>query len=592
VVGPPVGTPAIEDNESTPRSRNNEYIDVSGVFGIAASNIEERTSAYRRQLDSTPVHFENCQGVPHGGVLFLVPFLVETGLLTFKNHYKELDKGYYYIEYIVMLLSFMYLCRIKNPERLKNISAGEFGKLMGLDRVPEAKCLRKKIKQISGQRKSTQWNMALARDWSGREENEFYYIDGHVQVYHGYKATLGKKHVSRQKLCLPGIQEFWVNNADGMPYFYVTGQVNEKLQEMIRDHIIGDLLHNMPGKYSGQQLSADPDLPRFTIVFDREAYSPVFFKSLWDGHRIAVITYRKNVKDKWPEEVFADFRAEVDQNTVEMKLAERPVVLNGVEMREIRSLSEDGHQSSVITTNRKLSLTMVAVYMFARWAQENFFRYLRQDYDFDRLLQYAVGQLDSDIIVNNPEYNKLCYFIKKTREKINRRKAALYDLKQKNADGELDNTGQYQAGQIKAQKELDSLLGEEQQLLDKRSGMPSTIKIKDMPESSRYNTLQIEGKHFQNILKMICYRAETSMANLLAPFVKKSIAEKRTFVKNIIKTTADLQVDGENEKLIVLLYSQATPRANEMVNNICELLNQTETIYPGTNLKLFYKLAN
>jgi hypothetical protein len=582
----------VENKESTPRGRNNEYVDVSRVFGIAASNIEERTSAYRGELDATPVNFENCQGVAHGGVLFLVPFLLVTGLFTFKNHYKELDKGYYYIEFVVVLLSFMYLCRIKNPEQLKSISAGEFGKVMGLDRVPEAKCLRKKIKQISDQGKSAQWNMALAHDWSSREENEFYYIDGHVQVYHGHKAILGKKHVSRQKLCLPGIQEFWVNNADGMPYFYVTGQVNEKLQEMIKDHIIGELLHNMPAKYTGQQLLDDPDLPRFTIVFDREAYSPAFFKSLWDDHRIAVITYRKNVKDRWEEDAFADFNADVDQNMVQMKLAERPVVLNGVEMREIRELSEDGHQSSVITTNRKLSLMMVAIYMFARWAQENFFRYLRQDYDFDRLLQYAIGQLDSDIIVNHPGYSKLCYLIKKIREKINRRKAVLYDLKQKNADGDLDKTSQYQANLIKSQKELDELLEEEEELLRKRSEMPSTIKIKDMPESSRYNTLQIESKHFQNILKMICYRAETSMANLLAPFVKKSINEKRTFVKNIIKSTVDLQVDKENEKLIVSLYSQATPRANEMVNNICDLLNQTETVYPGTNLKLFYKLAN
>lgn len=129
----------------------------------------------------------------------------------------------------------MYLCRIKNPEQLSAINPGEFGKLLGLDRIPEAKCLRKKLKDIGNQQKSSEWNMELAKEWSSGEQNEFYYIDSHVQVYHGHQAHLGKKYVSRQKLCLPGVQEFWVNNADGMPYFYVCGQVNEKLQQMIEE---------------------------------------------------------------------------------------------------------------------------------------------------------------------------------------------------------------------------------------------------------------------------------------------------------------------------------------------------------------------
>jgi len=94
----------------------------------------------------------------------------------------------------------MYLRRIKNPEQLKYYSPGEFGKLMGLDRIPEAKCLRGKIKEICYQEKSRQWNMSLARKWSTEEKNEFYYIDGHVQVYTGYKANLGKKHVARQSI--------------------------------------------------------------------------------------------------------------------------------------------------------------------------------------------------------------------------------------------------------------------------------------------------------------------------------------------------------------------------------------------------------
>lgn len=75
--------------------------------------------------------------------------------------------------------------------------------------------------------------------------------------------------------------EFWVNNADGLPYFYITGEVNEKLQEVITTQLAPQLLELTDGKVSQEELTADEFLPRFSIVFDREAYSPSFFKHLF-----------------------------------------------------------------------------------------------------------------------------------------------------------------------------------------------------------------------------------------------------------------------------------------------------------------------
>lgn len=522
--------------------------------------------------------------------MFLLPFLEQAGLFSFRNHYDELNDGYYYIDCIILFLAFMYLRRIKNPEQLKYYNPGEFGKIMGLDRVPETKCLRKKLKEICAQKRSQKWNMALANQWSATEDNEFYYIDGHVQVYTGYKAKLGKKHVSRQKLCLPGMQEFWVNNKNGMPYFYVTGQVNEKLLEMLEKEIIPRLLHEMPSKYTQQELEKDPELPRFTIVFDREAYSPVFFQKLWDQHQIAVITYRKNVTDSWDEKDFREYTIDIEGNQTKMELCEKPVELNNVPMREIRRLSA-GHQTSVITTNKKLSITMVAIYMFSRWTQENFFKYLRQDYDFDRLLQYAVEQIDKEFIVNNPEYNNKTYKLGKLREKINRRKAKLYELQEKNVNDDLDKANKYLQVQLETIEDLRTLEQQEKELLEERAKVPSQLKIKDMPDNIKYSKLDMESKCFQNIIKMICYRAETSCANLIADSFNKSINEKRAVVKSIIKSHADIIPDYSNNVLTIEIYTQANPRMNSALQKAITVVNETQTKYPGTELVLFYKIA-
>lgn len=521
----------------------------------------------------------------------LMPFLIETGLLSYKKHYKDFEKAYYDVDSIILLLAFMYLCRIKNPEQLKTISPGDFGKLLGLDRIPEARCLRKKIKTICDQHQAQYWNNDLAKQWTAEDQNEFYYIDGHVQVYHGYLARLGKKHVSRQKLCLPGMQEFWVNNAQGMPYFYVTGQVNEKLQEMILQEIIPMLLREVHAVYTDQQLTADPDLPRFTLVFDREAYSPTFFQLLWEKYRVAIITYRKNVKEQWPQDIFHPHTLQLEGSSVEMELAEQSVILNDVPLREIRKKSSDNHQTSVVTSNKKLTVEMVALYMFARWSQENFFRYMRQNYDFDRMVQYTVDQIDGDFKVANPAYNKVAYALRKIREKISRKKGILYNLIEQNVKEPLDQTSKNSVQQNKATQQLDELLMQEEKLIEKRSTLTCYMKVKDMPVDIQYNKLHQESKHFQNIIKMICYRAETSFASLLGQGYKKTINEKRALAKTVINTPINIRTDYQNKLLHIELYSQATPRDNHAVKLICEKLNETQTPYPGTDLTLFYNIA-
>ena len=546
--------------------------------------------AVNHQIEDTPVHFEPSQSIPQAGVLFLLPFLCQTGLFSFKDHFQELKKGYYYLTFIILFISFMYLRRIKNPEQLKHHSPGEFGKIMGLDRVPEAKCLRTKLKEISSQEKSWQWNMSLAKKWAHSDENEFYYIDGHVQVYNGYKARLGKKHVARQKLCLPGMQEFWVNNKEGMPYFYITGQVNEKLLEMLEKEIIPTLLKEVPSKYTDEQLDNDPDLPRFTLVFDREAYSPAFFEHLWNNLRIAIITYRKNVNNVWDKNDFNEFAVDIEGAETKMLLAEKSTKLNNISLREIRRLSAE-HQTSVITTNKKLSLESVAMHMFARWTQENFFKYMRQDYDFDRLLQYAVEQINGDVVVVNPEYNNITYRLKKIREKINRRRAQLFKLQEDNVNDNLDSTPKHLKKQITIKQELDDFIQQEEKVLSQRKQTAYKIKIDDMPENVKYNKLNIESKRLQNIIKMICFRAETSFANLLSEHYNKSINEKRSLVKSIINSHADIIPDYNNNNLVVRLYSQATPRMNDAIQKVCKLLNDTKIKYPGTQLTMVYEIA-
>ena len=513
------------------------------------------------------------------------------GIMSYQSHYSRIEDVYYDMGTSVLFLAFMYLCRIHNPEQTRQVSPGEFGKLLGLDRIPEAKCLRNRLKQIVEQQKSEQWGMAQARNWVASEETSIFYVDGHPKVYCGDQANLPKKHISRLKLCMPAIMEFWVNNHEGLPYFVVTGEVNEKLGEMLSDQIIPRLKEQVALPVSEQALADDPDLPRFTLTFDREGYSPKAFKSFWEKDRIAVLTYNKNVKDKWPEEEFQEYTILADDQEVKMELAEREVELGGMNMREVRKIGEHAHQTSILTTNRKLGITLIAVYMFARWCQENFFKYLRQEYDIDKMMYYLVKQINENLLVVNPIHSKLTHTLKSLREKISRKQAQLFLLQEKNVDSELETAPKYLRQQMKVNDQIDQLKEEAQKIVEQRKLQPYKIEVKNMPELVKYTALELEGKMFTNIIKMICYRAETTVSMLLSEEIYAKQDEIRSLVKSIIKSRGDLSPDYQQKTLTIKMYTQSAPRNNRALEKLCELLTDSETIYPGTELRLIYKLA-
>ena len=172
---------------------------------MGARNVEARLAASVGELE-TPVapDFQAVADVPRGGVLFALPALLATGLLKFSADFFKLTKGYYGLDSLLLVLAFTALARVKSIESLRYSAPGEWGKLIGLDRIPEVRTLRSKIKQLTQDNSPVQWREALCKAWmhSAPELASILYIDGHVRVYNGQQTKLPRHHVARQKLCL------------------------------------------------------------------------------------------------------------------------------------------------------------------------------------------------------------------------------------------------------------------------------------------------------------------------------------------------------------------------------------------------------
>jgi len=532
--------------------------------------------------DYAPSLFEHQESVLNAGVLFALPALISQGLERFFKVFNPLPPGFYGLHHVILILCFMALCRIKNPEQLKKHPPGELGKLLGLDRIPEVGYFRIKIKQITDQSKSDELHVELFRWYAGEMPELFFYIDGHVRVYHGDLANLPKRFVSREKLCLSGTTEFWVNDQQGLPLMVVTGEMNEKLKWAIEQII--------PKIISGITQPAKPGEPTFTIIVDREAYEPAWFKKLWEQHHVAIITYRKNVKDEWPRSLFYDVKTQIYNTDVTMQLCEMGTQLDGHWFREIRRLSENGHQTSVLTTHPSLSLPGTAVKMFSRWSQENFFKYMISDFDFDRMIEYGAEPVDQKRTIPNPQYKQLTYLMKKAREKKSRLEARIFQ--QMEGNGQTTGVDHLAQTILKSANLIEKINGyndEIKVLLAKRKDQPSRISIAEMPPQQRYNKLLIESKKLKNAIIMVVYRAESALYNTMSEFYKATDKEGRVILKEIFTSDADMIPDYENHTLTIKLHSLSTPRANQAVKKLCSFLNQTETRFPLTNLRLVYE---
>lgn len=171
------------------------------------------------------------------------------------------------------------------------------------------------------------------------------------------------------------------------------------------------------------------------------------------------------------------------------------------------------------------------------------------------------------------------------------KQAQLYVLIDENIDTELEKTPANERKQQRIVEDITELKTEEAVWIAQRKKQPYKIQVGQMNESTRYNKLKTESKHLQNIVKMICYRAETTLAGLLANEYKRREDEIRALVKSMVHTKADIIPDYEKKTLTVEIYSLASNRDNLAVHKVLEILNQTETIFPNSQLKMIFKCA-
>jgi transposase len=524
---------------------------------------------------------------PLAGLLLALPALETAGLLEAAGEvYGRLKNGFYGLAATLLTLVFLALAGEPRAEGATRVPPAALGRVLGLDRAPEVKTIRRKLGELAAAGKAGELIMALARRHAAArpEALGFLYVDGHARAYYGTR-TVQKTHIARLKFPAPATEETWVADQDGEPVFMVVAEPSESLA--------GELRRLLPKL---RQVVGEGR--RVTVCFDRGGWSPALFADITEAG-FGLLTWRKGPAPDLPADAFTTITCADDRGRAhEYDLADTTVTLDindgprkgeQVTLRQVtRRVPARGgatRQIHALTTRRDLDAGEVCWRMTSRWREENYFRYARTRFALDALDSYAAQPDDPGRLVPNPA--------KKAATAQIRRAEALAEAAQATRDAALLRLRSPAPGQpVTITNQMLNTLGAPVEAAHREldeaeraaAAIPARTRLGDLaPDMVR---LEAEVKQITHAIRMAAYNAETILARALDGHYARAGDEAYALIREALISSGDI-IPGHGE-LLVRLDPLTAPRRTQALAALCDQLTQARAHYPGTRLVLRY----
>jgi hypothetical protein len=526
---------------------------------------------------------------PLAGLLLALPALEDTGLLdAAREVYGQLRDGFYGLTATLLTLVFLALAGEPRAEGATRVPPAALGRVLGLDRAPEVKTIRRKLGELASAGKAADLIMALARHHAAARPDTlgFLYVDGHARVYYGTR-NVQKTHVARLKFPAPATMETWVTGQDGDPVFMVTAEPSDSLAGELR-RLLPDLRQVV-----GQGR-------RVTVCFDRGGWSPALFADI-TGAGFDLLTWRKGPAPELPADTFttitcADDRGRQHQydladTAVTLTIHDGPRKGQTVSLRQVsRRVPARGggtRQIHALTSRTDLAAGEVCWRLTSRWREENYFRYARTHFALDALDSHTATPDDPDRKVPNPA--------KKTAAAQVRRTEILAAAAQAQRDASLAALRNPAPGQpVTITNQMINALDapvqaayRELEEADKAAAAtPARIPLGALaPDMMR---LEAEVKQITHAIRMAAFNAETALARALDGRYARAGDEACALIREALTASGDIR-PGPGQ-LLIQLDPLTAPRRTQALAALCDQLNQAASRYPGTDLVLRYEV--
>jgi hypothetical protein len=575
-----VPTPAIESpDHATPKSEEEVSAaeTVSNSFDLdPLDRSMDRLLASMGVLEDAAPLFACASSVPRAGVLLAIPALVSSGLLAIaRKIYGSLGPAFYGLRTTLVAYVLLTLVRIPRPEALKEYAPDRLGYIVGLDRMPEVKTLRRKLAQLAQKKRSHELGRELAR----RRVQErgrlfgFLYVDGHVRTYHG-KHSIPKAFDTRKRLAVPATTDYWVNDKKGDPLFVVTAEANAAMTRILE-----------PILEEARTIIGEDR--RITIVFDRGGWSPRLFQQLIQMN-FDIMTYRKGRIRHISEKRFVLRKTRLDGRSLKYLLHDQPVrFLHGkLRLRQVTRLTDSGHQTPVLTSRWDLRDVVVAYRMFERWRQENFFKYMRQEFLIDALADYEVEPDNPARLVPNPARKNIEKELHAARAAFSKLQEEYGSIAVDYLEGRTATMRKFKSDEKRIHREIKEAATRIAMIVTRRNSLPKHVPLAESKQEHEMVKLSTERKHLTNVLKMVAYQIESELVERLRPYFARVDDEGRTLIQTALQSAAAIQ-PGKNE-LRITLAPLSSEHRSKAIAALCRNLNQFNTVFPGTNLRMYF----
>src|SRR5207249_3166749 len=128
-----------------------------------------------------------------------------------------------------------------------------------------------------------------------------------------------------------------------------------------------------------------------------------------------------------------------------------------------------------------------------------------------------------------------------------------------------------------------------EQLERRRAAIPRRVPVQTAMDEPVVK-LAPERKHLTNLIKMVAYQAESDLLRIVASHYRRVNDEGRTLIQSALAGAADIEVT--DRELRVTLAPMSSAHRTRAIGALCEELNRTETIFPGSRLRLTYAIRN
>ena len=526
---------------------------------------------------------------PLAGLLLALPALEGTGLLDCaRSVYGRLRDGFYGMGATLLTLVFLALAGEPRAEGATRVPPAALGRVLGLDRAPEVKTIRRKLGELAAAGRAADLIMALARHHAAARPDAlgFLCVDGHARVYSGTR-TVQKTHVARLKFPAPATMETWVTGQDGDPVFMVVAEPSDSLAGELRR-----LLPDLRAIVGGGR--------RVTVCFDRGGWSPALFADI-TAAGFDLLTWRKGPAPDLPADAFTTItcaddrgrqhRYDLADTAVTLTISDGPRKGQTVPLRQVtRRVPARGgrtRQIHALTSRTDLAAGEVCWRLTSRWREENYFRYARTHFALDALDCHAATPDDPDRKVPNPA--------KKTAAAQARRAEILAAAAEAQRDASLAALRNPAPGQpvtITNQmiNALDAPVEAARRELAEAdtaaAATPARVPLGTLaPDMVR---LDAEVKQITHAIRMAAYNAETALARALDGHYARAGDEAYALIREALTASGDIHPG--NGELLIRLDPLTAPRRTQALAALCDQLTAARACYPGTDLVLRYEV--